>query len=163
MTTPGAVNTSLIATDPIVARNFFLEIPGMDTLIMQSVSGLDVELDVVEVTQNGKDGKQQHIKTLGGTLKTPTVTMTRMAPQKAESDPIWKWFLAIRDGGFASRSSNRQNGSIVLYDGTLKEVARFNFFNGWPSKISTDQLSSDSNDAMKETIEFQTERIERTK
>ncbi|MDT4909994.1 MAG: hypothetical protein QOI69_3235, partial [Pseudonocardiales bacterium] len=38
---------SLISTEPIVARNFFLDIPGEATLILSGVSGLDVELDIV--------------------------------------------------------------------------------------------------------------------
>jgi len=157
------MSNSLISTDPIVARSFFLEIKGMDTLILQSVSGLDVELDVVSTSQNGAKGKQEHIKTLGGVLKTPEIQMVRMAPQESSKDPIWTWFLSIRDTGFASRTDKRQSGSIVLYDNQLKEIARFDFINGWPSKISTDQLSTDSNDPMKETITFQTERIERSK
>jgi hypothetical protein len=51
----------------------------------------------------------------------------------------------------------------VLYDSTHKEVARFNFTNGWPSKISTDQLSVDSNDPVKETITLVCERLVRVK
>jgi len=60
----------LISNDPIVARNFYLEIDGQN-LVLSGVSGLEIELDVVSVQQNGKDGKQQHIKTLGGVLKAP--------------------------------------------------------------------------------------------
>jgi phage tail-like protein len=154
----------LISTDPIVARNFYLEIDG-ENLVLSGVSGLDIELEVVSVQQNGKDGKQQHVKTLGGTLKVPDLSITRMAPLSAESDPLWKWFKTIRDGGMkaSSREATRKNGSIVLYDSSFAEVGRFNFYNGWPSKIGTDALSTDSNDAMKESITMVVERIERVK
>ena len=154
---------SLISTDPIVARNFFLDIPGETTLVLQGVSGLDVELDVVSIAQNGKDGKQQHIKTLGGTLKAPDISMTRMAPQSADSDPLWKWFLEIRDKGFSGRDDKRKNVSIILYDVGMSEVGRFNIANAWPSKIATDALSTESNDPVKETITLVCERIERVK
>jgi phage tail-like protein len=63
----------------------------------------------------------------------------------------------------ANRTDNRKNGSIVLYDTAAKEVGRFNFFNGWPSKISTDQMSSESNDAIKENITIVIERLDRVK
>ena len=63
----------------------------------------------------------------------------------------------------ADRTNNRKNGSIVLYDSTNAEVARFNFINGWPSKIATDQLSVESNDPVKETITLTIERLERVK
>jgi phage tail-like protein len=154
----------LISTDPIVARNFYLEIDGA-SLILSGVSGLEIELDVVPMAQNGKDGKQQHIKTLGGVLKAPDITITRMAPLSANDDPLWKWFKQIRDGGMKakSRAASRKNGSIVLYDSAYEEVGRFNWYNGWPSKISTDALSTDSNEPMKETITLVVERIERIK
>ncbi len=126
----------LIATDPIVAQNFYLEIDG-ENLVLSGVSGLDIELDVVTIQQNGKDGKKQSIKTLGNSLKVPDLSITRMAPMSAMDDAVWKWFHAIRDEGFSGtkRDGARKNGSIVLYDTAFTEVGRFNFFNGWPSKI----------------------------
>jgi phage tail-like protein len=154
----------LISTDPIVAQNFFLEIDGTN-IVLSGVSGLDMELDVVTITQNGKDGKMQAVKTIGGNLKAPDITLTRMAPLDANADPVWKWFKDVRDKGMAgaNRTDNRKNGSIVLYDTAAKEVGRFNFFNGWPSKISTDQMSSESNDAVKENITIVIERLDRVK
>jgi phage tail-like protein len=154
----------LIQTDPIVAQNFFLELDG-ENLILSGVSGLDMELDVVTLQQNGKDGKKQVVKTLGTSIKVPDITMTRMAPMNAMQDPVWKWFHAIRDSGFSGgkRNDNRKNGSIVLYDTAFNETGRFNFFNGWPSKIATDAVSTDSNDPVKETITIIVERLERVK
>src|SRR3978361_2042317 len=113
----------LINTDPIVAQNFFLEIDGTK-LVLSGVSGLDLELDVVTIQQNGKDGKKQSIKTLGSSLKVPDLSVTRMAPMNAMNDPIWKWFHAIRDSGFkgTARTGERKNGSIVVYDTALTEV-----------------------------------------
>jgi phage tail-like protein len=155
----------LIANDPIVARSFYLDIPGVDKLLMNSVSGIEIELEVVSVSSNGKDAKQQHIKALGGTLKVPEITMTRMAPPQATSDPMWKWFLEIRNAGMkiSARSAERKNVSLVLYDTAGTEVARYNFTNAWPSKIAIDQMSTDSNDPMKETITLQAERVDRIK
>jgi phage tail-like protein len=154
----------LIATDPIVAQNFYLEIAG-ENIILSGVSGLDVEHDVVTIQQVGKDGKAQSVKTRGNALKAGDVTITRMAPMNAADDPIWKWFNSIRSVGFSGlqRDTNRKNGSIVLYDTAFSEIGRFNFFNGWPSKISTDAVSTDSNEAVKETITLVIERLERVK
>jgi phage tail-like protein len=154
---------SLINTEPIVARNFFLDIPGDNGIILSGVSGLDVELDVVSVSQNGKDGKQEHIKSLGGVLKAPDITVTRMAPQSAEQDPLWKWFLDIRDHGFKGRTDKRKDVSIILYSIDGSEVGRFNLTSTWPSKISTDALSTESNEPMKENITLVCERVERVK
>ena len=154
----------LLSTDPIVAQNFYLEIDG-ENIVLSGVSGLDMEFQVSEIQQVGKDGKAQMIKTRGNVLKVPDLSVTRMAPLDAMSDPIWKWFHDIRDKGFvgATRTGGRKNGSIVLYDSSFTEVGRFNFFNGWPSKIGTDAVSTESNDPVKETITLVIERLERIK
>jgi phage tail-like protein len=154
----------LINNDPIVARNFYLEIDGNPSLLLTGVSGLEIELDVVPMQTNGKDGKQQHIKTLGGLLKAPDIQITRMAPLDAKNDPLWDWFLKIRTSGMhaTARAEHRKHGAIVLYDSGWKPVGRFDWYNGWPSKIATDALSTDSNEPMKENITLVVERIERT-
>jgi phage tail-like protein len=153
----------LISTDPIVAQNFYLEIDG-ENIILSGVSGLDVEHDVVTIQQNGPTGKMQVVKTRGNVTKAPDLSITRMAPADAMADPIWKWFIAIRDKGLTmNRASSRKNGSIVLYDTSFTEIGRFNFFNGWPSKIATDSVSTDSNEAVKETITLVIERLDRVK
>lgn len=158
------MSNDLISTDPIVARNFYLEIDSTK-LVLSGVQGFDIELDVVATSQNGPGGKQQHVKTLGGILKAPELTVTRMAPLNSKQDPIWKWFLQIRNAGMkaADRTNHRKSGSVIFFDGAFDEVARFNFYGGWPSKIQTDAVSTESNEAMKENITFQCERIERVK
>lgn len=157
-----AVNS--ITDDALVGRNFYLDLDS-EKIYLTGVSGLDMELDVVEVNQNLANGKQVHMKVLGGGLKAPTFTVTRIAPIDPSSDAIWSWFNAIRTKGMSAgnRTSERKNGSVIIYDAALKEVGRFNFVNSWPSKISTSDLSSDSNDAVKETITLNCEFIERVK
>jgi phage tail-like protein len=154
----------LLSTDPIVAQNFYLEIDG-ENIVLSGVSGLDLEFQVSEIQQVGKDGKAQMIKTRGNVLKVPDLSITRMAPLDAMSDPLWSWFHDIRDKGFvgATRAGGRKNGSIVFYDTSLKEVGRYNFYNGWISKISTEGLSTDSSDPVKETITLVIERLDRVK
>lgn len=155
----------LINTDPLVANSFFLEIDGQVVTSLSSVSGLDIELEMTEFKQVGKDGKMQMVKVLGNQTKAPDLTLVRMATTEFQNDPMWKWFNAVREGGMdhKKRDGGRKNGSIVMYDTANTEVARFNFFNGWPTKIATDQLSADSNDVVKETITIVCERLERKK
>ncbi len=156
---------ALISTDPLIAQNFFLEIDGSVVTILASVSGLDIEMEVASTQQVGKDGKSQTIKTLAGRNKAPDLSLVRRAPADSTSDKLWGWFNDIMSKGIklGDRTNQRKNGSVVLYDSTHTEVARFNFTNGWPSKISTDQLSVDSNDPVKETITLTIERLERVK
>ena len=155
----------LINNDPMVSQNFFLEIDGEVVTMLSGASGLDVEVDVATIQQAGKGGMSQTIKTVASRNKAGDLSLTRMAPLDATADEIWKWFKAIREGGLkiADRAAGRKNGSVVVYGSDKAEVARFNFFNGWPSKIATDGLSVDSNDPVKETITLVIERLERAK
>ena len=157
--------TGLFTTDPIIAQNFFLEIDGEVMTALISVSGLDVEVSVATIQQAGKDGKIQMIRTLGNQVKAPDITLTRMAPSDASSDKLWAWFNDVRDKGFpnSDRAKMRKNGSVVVYDTANTEVSRFNFYNAWPSKISTDGFSADSHEAVKENITLVCERLERVK
>jgi phage tail-like protein len=158
-------NPALINTDPIVSQNFFLEIDGSVVSILSSVSGLDIEMEIVSMEQAGASGKVQVVKTVGKANKAPDLTLVRMAPADMSKDKMWTWFNDIRDKGIAlgDRTNNRKNGSIVMYDSTNAEIARFNFTNGWPSKIATDQLSVESNDPVKETITLVCESLARVK
>ncbi|WP_029290913.1 phage tail protein [Cellulomonas sp. HZM] len=156
---------ALIDSDPLIAQNFFLEIDGSVVSILSSVSGLDIEMEVATTQQVGKDGKSQTIKTLAGRNKQGDITLTRLAPPDSTQDKLWQWFHDIRNKGIlqSDRTNNRKSGSIVIFDSTHKEVARFNFTNGWPSKISTDQLSVDSNEPVKENVTLTIETLERIK
>lgn len=159
------VAAGLFTTDPLVAQNFFLEVDGKVVSSLVSVSGLDIEVGSLKATQVGPDGIQQQVKSLGQRVESPDLQLTRIAPVDVTKDLLWKWFSAIRNDGLqvGNREANRKNGSVVLYDTTRTEVARFNFFNAWPTKISTDQLSVDSAEAVKETITLVIERLERVK
>lgn len=155
----------LISTDPLISHSFFLEVDGSVVTTLSGVSGLDIELEVVTLTQAGPKGQMQTIKTLGNQMKSPDLTLTRMAPVDASKDKLWEWFKDVRDKGMKAgdRSGTRKNGSVVIYDTSNSEVARFNFFNAWPSKIATDGLAVDGNDAVKENITLICERLERVK
>jgi phage tail-like protein len=156
---------NFLQEDTLIAQNFFLEIKGEIVSYLSGVSGLDIEMEHSEVVQATADGKKVIRKMLGQHIKAPDLQLTRVAPTDSTADPLWKWFNDIYQKGMpvANRTEQRKDGSIVLYDSSGKEIARFNFFNGWPAKISTDALSVDSNDPVKETITLVCERLERVK
>ena len=155
----------LFTNDPIIAQNFFLEIDGEVISTLTAVSGLDIEVSVSTSKASGAGGQIEEVKGLGNTVSSPDLQLSRIAPLDSGSDKLWTWFNDIRGAGLKAtdRTGQRKNGSIVLYDAARTEVARFNFFKAWPSKISTDQLSVDSTEAVKESITMVIERLERVK
>jgi phage tail-like protein len=156
---------NLLKADPLVANHFFLEVDGEVISQLSEVSGLDVELEVTDIQQQLPSGQYSQRKTFSKPKWTGEISVKRLAPDDATSDSLWKWFNAIRNKGMSisSLDEQRKNGSVVIYDSTLKEIARWNFYNAWPSKISNDSFTVGGNDPISETVTLQHEKLERTK
>ena len=52
---------------------------------------------------------------------------------------------------------------MILYDYQAGEIARWNFINAWPSKLSTGSLKAGSNDVVTEEATIVMEGFERVK
>ena len=125
-------------TDPLVGFHFALDVSGAVSGFFTEISGLGSETEIIEhkpVNQTGVD----FIQKIPGRLKWTEITLKRGVT--AEMD-MWKWRKLVEDGNITDA---RKNGSIIMYDEALKEIARWNFVNGWPSKISGPQMQADSN------------------
>jgi phage tail-like protein len=157
--------TTVAKSDPLVANHFFLEIDGEVVAQLSEVSGLDVELEVAEIQQQLASGQYEQRKAFSKPKWTGEISIKRLAPVDATQDALWKWFNSIREKGMkiSSLDQQRKNGSVVIYDSTLAEVARWNFYNAWPSKISNDSFTVGGNDPISETVTLQHEKLERTK
>jgi phage tail-like protein len=157
--------TNILKQDPLVANHFFLEVDGEVISQLSEVSGLDVEVEVTDIQQQLPSGQYSQRKAFSKPKWTGEISVKRLAPDDASSDSLWKWFNSIREKGMkiSALDDERKNGSVVIYDSTLAEVARFNFYNAWPSKISTDSFTVGGNDPVSETITLQHEKLERTK
>jgi phage tail-like protein len=156
---------NLLKEDPLVMTNFFLEISGEVISNLTSVDGLSVELEKADINQRTDKGQLvQHI-VYSKPKWTGEFTVKRIAPLTSSNDPLWKWFLGIRDKGMSAdnRNSERKSGSVVVYDTTMKEISRWNFTDAWPSKISMDSFEVTKNDPVEESITFQYESLTRVK
>jgi phage tail-like protein len=155
----------LTKVEPLIANQFFLEIDGEVIDTLASVDGLQLEIEKAELNQRTDTGKQIQLVTMSKPKLTGEITVKRTAPQDASKDALWKWFMALRDSGMSAsnRENERKNGSIVIYDTTLTETARWNFYNAWPSKIASDGFDIGKNEPISETITFQYEQLERKK
>ena len=82
------------------------------------ISGLKMEQDVIELKENGPDGKYV-IKKLPGRWKAPEVTLTRGLTEDNSFD---KW---IKDSQFGKMGDVRKGGAIIVYDYEGKAVKRY--------------------------------------
>lgn len=157
---------TLTKVDPLVATNFFLEVSGETITNVTSVTGLKMELDINEFAQRGTKGVLVQHKTLSKPKLAGEFTFKRIQPNTITTDPIWIWFLGIRNTGMkvkTGRTKPRRTGSIVGYDTGLVEVSRWNFTEAWPSKIEVEGFDVTKNDPIHETITVQYESLVRIK
>lgn len=131
--------------DPLVAFKFGLEISGKLTGYFTSVAGIGSESEVVEhkvVTDKG----ETIIQKIPGRLTWTEVTLKRGVTSNID---IWNWRKLVVDGKVEEA---RTNCSIIAYDQTQKEIARWNFENAWPSKVVGPELDSSSTNYMIEDV-----------
>ena len=142
--------------DAFAARNFAIEVDGTTIAQFTELSGLVSEIEVTELKENGPDGKLV-IKKIPSNPKPPTFTLKRA---KNVSMELHKWHDLACKGKIKEA---RKNGSIILYDYEHGEIARWNFVNAWPSKLSVSPLKAGSNDVVTEEATIVTESCERVK
>jgi phage tail-like protein len=105
------------------------------------------------VDQSGRDVVQK----IPGRLEWGDITLSRGITSNMD---FWKWRKQVEDGKVAEA---RKNGSIIMYDQTNTEVARWNFVRGWPSKLDGPSLSSEGNEVSVESLTIVHEGIVREK
>jgi phage tail-like protein len=90
-----------------------------------------------------------------GRLKWGDITLKRGITSDMQ---IWDWRKQVEQGDVKGA---RRNGSIVMYNSTLEERARWDFKNAWPSKVSGPAPKADDNAIGIEELVIVHEYIER--
>jgi phage tail-like protein len=134
-----------------------LEVDGISEATFRECGGLDNESQVIESKETGMKG-QTVIKKLPGALKWGDITLKR---GYTKGDMLLDaWRQKTVDGDLVGM---RKNGSIVVYDYKNEEVLRWNFTNGWISKLSGPALNASGNDVAIEQITLVHEGLKRIK
>ena len=143
--------------DPLTAYHFFVEIKGSGIIgSFRECSGLGSEQQVIEYIHADEKGKTV-VQKVPGVTKYTDISLKR---GMTNDDKMWKWRKKVEDGKV---DSARTNGSIVLYDQANGEVARWNFTDGWPSKMTGPSLAAGTNDVAIEELVIAHEKLERIK
>ena len=133
--------------DPLHAASFQLDL-GEDTLgTFRECSGLGSESEIIEHKAAVGGGKVVIMKQPGN-LKYENIVLKRGV---TDSLAIWDWRKKIEDGKVAEA---RKNGSVVMYNQADEPVARWNFENGWPCKVSGPTLNATTNDIAVEEVQI---------
>ena len=128
-----------VTGDPLVSFNFSIEISGGLNGYFTEVSGLGSETETIE--HKIVDGKgNEVVRKIPGRLKWTDITLKRGITANMD---IWTWRKQVEDGQVASA---RKNGSIMMLDQEGSIVARWDFKQAWPSKVTGPTPKSDSNE-----------------
>ena len=140
--------------DPLVSFHFSLEVQGVITGYFTEVSGIGSENEIIEHAVVNEQGVEVVMK-IPGRLKWGDIELKRGITSNLD---IWTWRDQVVNGDVAGA---RQNGSIVMYNQNLEEVSRWNFENGWPSKVDGPSVKSDDNSIGVESLTISHEGIYR--
>ena len=151
---PAVVDTG--REDPLVGFNFAIDVSGKIKGYFTEVSGLGSEHEIIEHKVVDVKGHEVILK-VPGRLKWGDIVLKRGITSNLD---LWNWRKEVEDGGV---DKARMNGSIIMYDQTGKEQARWNFLHGWPSKIAGPTPKADSNEIGIEEMTIVHEYIKREK
>ena len=139
-----------VRTDPFGAFNFLVEIDGVTQAAFSEVSGLDVEVDVIDYRTG--DDKSLGVRKLPGLAKYGNITLKRGITL---DHSLWNWIKTVIDG-----SVHRANMTITLLDEQRQPALRWKIVRAWPRKWTGPVLNAKSSEIAIESLEIAHEGLE---
>lgn len=135
---------SLLRNDPYMSFNFFVEIEGLIVGGFSEVGGLQVETQVHDYQEGGRN---DYVHRLPGPARYPSnLTLKRGL---TDIETLWAWHQRVIAGKI-----ERRNGTIYLLDRMGVPAMWWDFKEAYPVKWSGPELKADSNAVAVETIEL---------
>jgi phage tail-like protein len=97
------------------------------------------------------------IKKVPGRIKLNNITLKRGITSTLD---MWDWRGMVEAGQV---DSARKNGSVVMFDTAGTEIARWDFVNAWPNKITGPTANATNNEVGIEELEITHEGYKRVK
>jgi phage tail-like protein len=138
--------------DPIGSMRFIVDVGDWIKGSFRECSGLGSETELIESKES--QGHMVYAK-VPGALKWENITLKRGVTDDMQ---IWNWRRKVEQGDV---DGARTNGSIILLDAQGQQVARWNFENGWPQKVSGPSFNATSNEIGIEELVIVHEKIYR--
>lgn len=111
--------------------------------VFTEISGLQVEMDVMEYQEGGNNG---FVYRLPGFTKVSNLTLKR---GMTSSNEFYNWLADVSSGNL-----KRRHISVIMYDVEGNELMRWNFINAYPVKWIGPALRTHENAAAIETLEL---------
>lgn len=143
-----------MAQEQLTTFAFHVELDGVDIGAFKEASGVESETEIIEYKEATDKGKMI-IRKVPGAMKWSDITLKKAIDS---STTLWEWRREVENGKI---DDARRNGSIVLYDSQQKEVARWNFEAGWPSKWKGADLNAGEDQVAVEEVTITHEGLRR--
>ena len=134
-------------TDPLVSGFFTIDFGGSVKGAFRECTGLGSENEIVEYKASGDKGKFV-MKKVPGRMKWNNITLKRGITDAMD---MWQWRKQVEEGKV---SDARKNGSIVMYNQLNEAVARWDFVNAWPNKLTGPTANATNNEVGIEELEI---------
>jgi len=141
--------------DPLANFHFYVDIESVFAGTFREVSGLGSENPVIEYWHAGQKGETRWLK-MPGRLKVNDLTFKTGTID--DTMALHKWRKEIEDGNV---DKNRKNGSIWMFNQANEPVAKCDFTDAWPIKISGPTLNAGANETAVEEITLAIETLHR--
>jgi phage tail-like protein len=139
-----------VRTEPYGAFNFLVEIDGVTQASFMEVSGLDVEVDVIDYRTG--DAKTLGVRKLPGLVKYGNIVMKRGITL---DHSLWDWMRKVIEGAV-----QRANMTIILLDEQRQPVLRWRVIRAWPRKWTGPTLNAKTSEVAIESLEIAHEGLE---
>jgi phage tail-like protein len=151
-----------MAGEFLVASKFYFEADGHTDKFIKEVSGLGVESTPAQDIQGSSKGAKVMRQATPTVVKFTNITLKLVATSDLD---LYKWYQDCNEDMGDSRkwANNRKTGSVVAYDQSGAEQARWNIINCYPCKYTGPSLTASGGDMATETIELVHEGVKRVK
>ncbi len=139
--------------DSAVGHSFGCEFDGITIKSIMEVTGLKMEQDVIELKENGPDGKYT-IKKCPGRRKAAQITLVRPL---TKDQSFSKW---IKDSQFGKMDQARKGGAIIVYDYEGNALNRYKLTNAWPMSLEISSLKAGDTSVLTEKLVLTAEQLE---
>jgi len=143
----------LSRVDPQTNSSFRIEIDGVIQGFFSEVTIPDSSSDPIEF-RNGDDPLS--VRKIPGLIKNSNIVLKWGITDSME---LFEWY----EDTIIKGKMQRKNVSIILLNELQDEVARWNFFECWPTKLVAPDLNATGNEIAIETLEIVTERMKRVR
>ena len=112
--------------DPLIGAHFALDVDGVVSAFFKEATGFNNSSEVITHQAVDEQGRSV-IQKIPGDLTWDDITLRRGI---SDDQALWDWRQKVIEGQV---NDARANGSVIMYNQSNEEVARFDFTNGWPS------------------------------